>query len=83
MAEHHRVRRESAGLREDFGKGHRPELPIDQPDLMAIIEQRAANAEQAEGREVIFGDSASDRGMRDVDEDYAQFGTLRLWRLKR
>jgi hypothetical protein len=36
---------------------------------MAVVYERPADREQPEGREMVVGDAASDRRVRDVDEE--------------
>jgi hypothetical protein len=44
------------------------EFGIDQPDLMAIVDQGSPDGEQAERRQMIIGNSATDRGMRHIHQ---------------
>ena len=56
---------------------HRAELAVDQADVVAVVDQRPADREQAERRQVVVGDAAADRGMRHVDQEDAHGGTSR------
>ena len=44
------------------------QVRVEQPDFVAVVDQRPANGEQPERREMVVGDAASDRGVRDVQE---------------
>jgi hypothetical protein len=71
-AEQHRVWRAAHDLRREIGQLHGSELPIDQLDKVAIVDQRAANAEEAEWRQLLLRNAASDRRMGDVDQKNVQ-----------
>mgnify|MGYP001086462207 CR=1 FL=1 len=57
------------GLLDQRRKRHRPELGVDQSHLMAGIEQRTADRQQAEWRQMIVRDAAADGRMRRIDQD--------------
>jgi hypothetical protein len=43
---------------------------------VAVVEQRPADGEQPERREMVVGDAASDRGVRDVQEQDSHEGKV-------
>jgi hypothetical protein len=57
------------GVADERGKRHRPELGIDQPHLMAGVDQRTAQRQQAERRQMVVRHTAADGGVRRIDED--------------
>ena len=71
MPEQNRIRPQRRRLIDDAVEGHRPELAVDQSHLMAVIEQRTTDAEQAERRQLLPRDAASDRRMGDIDQEDA------------
>ena len=79
MAEQHSIRSEAIRLGEDVRDLHWSELGIDQPHGVTVVDQRAADREQAERRQMIVRNPASDRGMRHVDEKNTHGLSLPLW----
>gem|GEM_PF-6687477 len=71
MPEEHGLRPPRHRLADDREGGHRPELPVDEADLVAVVDQRPADREQPQRREVVVRDAAADRRMRYVDEEDA------------
>jgi hypothetical protein len=71
MAEQQGVGAGRGGGLDDRSDRHRTELAVDQADLVAVVDQGAADAEQAERRQLLPGNPAADRRVGDVDQDYA------------
>jgi hypothetical protein len=79
MAEQYGIRNEAVRLGDNVGGRHRAEFGIDQPHDVTVVDQRAADREQAERRQMIVRNPASDRGMRHVDEKNTHGLSLPLW----
>ena len=60
VAEQYGIRRKTERLVKDFVRRHRPEFGVDQPDLVAVVDQGTPDGEQAERWQVIVGNSAAD-----------------------
>jgi hypothetical protein len=71
MSEQHRVGLGAHGVGDDVGERHRAELGVEQAHLVAVVDQRPADREESERRQVIVRDAAADRRVGDVDEDDA------------
>jgi hypothetical protein len=71
MAEQHRVRRPPCRLRHQLVDPHRSELAVDQAHRVAVVDQRPADGEQAQRRQMIVGDAAADCRMRNIDQENA------------
>jgi len=78
MTEQHGIGAKSCGLRDDRGDRHRAEFGIEQADVVAVVDQRTADREQAERRQMIVGDPAADGGMGDIDQENAHERSLQL-----
>ena len=61
-----RIRRAPAGF----------QVRIEQPDFVAVVDQRPADCEEPERREMVVGDAASDRRVRDVQEQDSHEGKV-------
>ena len=61
MADQHAVRRLVERFLNHAAKRHRAELGIDQPDLVSRIDERPANREQPQRRQMVVGYAAADR----------------------
>ena len=69
MADQDRVGAVAKDLSPDRAEGHGVKIGIDEPDVMARVDQRAADAEQAEGRQIFPWNAAADGGMGRVEKD--------------
>ena len=58
-------------------KRHRPELRIDQLDMVSIINQRTTDTQESQGRKLLLGYPAANGGMRHVDEENTHEPTLK------
>ena len=81
MAEEDGVRPPAGRLRGDCFRRIRGapagfQIRIQQPDFVAVVDQRPADGEQPERREMVVGDAASDRGVRDVQEQDSHEGKV-------
>jgi hypothetical protein len=72
MAEQNRLRSAPHYLRAELIQRYRSELAVDEGDLMTFIDQRTAYAEEAERRQLLPWDSASDRRVGHVHEENTQ-----------
>lgn len=79
MPEQYRIRSEAVRCADDLRDRHRAELGIDQPHGMTVVEQRTADREQAERRQMVVRNPTADRGMRHVDEKNTHGLSLPLW----
>jgi hypothetical protein len=78
VAEQHGIRLEREHARKNLARRHRPELGIQQTDVVTVVDQRSADREQPERRQVIVGNPAADRRMRHIDEEDAHCRGLAL-----
>jgi len=69
MADQDEVGGCSQGIRHDILDRHRPELGIEETDVMAGVDQRATQRERSQRRQMVVGDTAADGGVRRIDED--------------
>jgi hypothetical protein len=60
VPEQHRVGREVDGCGDDLAAGHGTELAVDEADDVAVVDERAADREQAQRRQVVIGNAAAD-----------------------
>ena len=74
MSEENGLRRERHGLRHNLPRGHRPEFRIQKPDFMSRVEQRPADGQQAQWRQMLVGNEAADSRMRRSDQQNAYEG---------
>ncbi|GLV30205.1 hypothetical protein TomTYG75_27210 [Sphingobium sp. TomTYG75] len=77
MTEQDRVRRTPNDLRNEIVQRHRTKLSVDQFHAVAIIDEGATHTEQAEGRQLLLGDAASDCRMGDVHQKDIQISDSR------
>ena len=68
MADEDELRIAAQGVINEHRKRHRPELGVDQAHAMTDIEQRTADRQQPERRQMIVGHAAADGRMRRVDQ---------------
>jgi hypothetical protein len=52
------------------------QVRIEQADFVAVVDQRPADGEQPERREMVVRDAASDRRVRDVQEQDSHEGKI-------
>ena len=71
MAHQQQVGRTARDLVDDRADRHRPEFGIQQFDVEAGIQQRPADAQQAERRQVLARDAAADGGVRRIEQEDA------------
>ena len=71
MAEQHGAGRELLCLRHQACGRCRAELAVEQTNLVSVVDQRPADREQAQRRQVIVRDAAAYRRMRHVDQKNA------------
>src|SRR5438445_7237449 len=69
MTEHNSVRRKAERFGDNGWGRHRTKLAVDQAYDVSVVDQRPADREQAQRRQMIVGNSAADRRMRHVDEE--------------
>lgn len=69
MADEDAVRMVAQGVANQRGERHRADFGIDEPHAMARIEQRSAQRQQAERRQMVVRHPAADGGMRRIDQD--------------
>nr|WP_263316922.1 hypothetical protein [Lysobacter psychrotolerans] len=74
VPDHQRIRSPAVHLGDDGFHRHRPELGIQQLHLEACIEQRPADAQQPQRRQLLARDAAADCGVRRVQQEDAQRG---------
>ncbi|BDL41472.1 hypothetical protein MetexDRAFT_2223 [Methylorubrum extorquens DSM 13060] len=55
-------------LPDEVRQRHGSELGVDERDGMPVIDQRAADGEKTQRRQMVVGDPAADRRMGHVDE---------------
>jgi hypothetical protein len=70
VAKKHGLRLPAYSLVHQLCRRHRSKLAIDEPDLVAVIDQRPADGQKTERREVIVGNSAANGWMWNVDQEY-------------
>ena len=69
VADQHGIGPERSDAGEDVGRSERPELAVDEHDVVPGIDQRPPDGEEAERWKVIVGDPAADRGVGDVEQE--------------
>ena len=79
MAEQHGVRLQPRGLPDQLRHGGRVAVAIDEPHLMPRIDERPADGEQAERRQVVARDAAANGGMRRVNQQDTHWRPPRGW----
>ena len=72
MAEQYRIWRAADDLGREILQRHRPELSVDQLDPVTIVDERAADTEQAEWRQLLLRDTASDCRMGNIHQKNMQ-----------
>jgi hypothetical protein len=77
MAEQDGVGTKAHRLGYDGLHRHWTEFAVDQADLVAVIDQRSADREQTQRRQMVVRNPAADRGMRHVDQENPHARTLR------
>ncbi len=77
MTEQNHVGKKARGFGDDGLRRHRAELAIDQANLMAVIDQRPADREQTQRRQMVIRNPAADRWMRHVDQEDTHAKALR------
>ena len=60
------------GLCQDIGLTHRTAFAIDKPYRETGVDQRTANRQETERRQLFLRDPAADRRMWNIDQKYAQ-----------
>jgi hypothetical protein len=78
MAEHQDIGRVAAEVGEDRGQVHRRNNGVDQPDLVACVDQRPADLQKTERWQKLTRDTAADRPVRRVEKDDPGQGQDRL-----
>ena len=79
MAEHHRIGIEGQSVQHNSRRRHRAELAIEQPDIVAVIDQRPANGQQPERRQMIIGNAAANGRVGNVDQKNTHLALLSKW----
>jgi hypothetical protein len=69
MPEQHRIRRATNRMGDEVRRRHGAEFAVDELDDMPIVQQRPADGEQAERRQVVVGNAAADGWVGYVDEE--------------
>jgi hypothetical protein len=64
MAEQHGIGPPGRRRGDEIANGHRPEFAIQKPHLVAVVDERPSDREQAERWQVVIGYSAANGGMR-------------------
>ncbi len=78
MPEQHGIGCEPDGLGDEALHRHRTEFAVDEANLVAVVDQWTSHGKQSERRQMIVGDTAADRWMRDVDQENAHGGRSRV-----
>jgi hypothetical protein len=68
VTDQQRIRRERQNLRHDVRQRQRAEFGIQQLHVVAIVDQRPADRQQAERRQMLVRDAAADRWMPWIDQ---------------
>jgi hypothetical protein len=79
MPEHHHLERTPHHLVDDLVQAHRAELGVEQIHREAGVDQRTADAEQAQRRQVVVGDAAAEGGVGRLDQGDLHAGTHAGW----
>ena len=69
MAQQERIRAMHSYEPDDFRDRHGTKLGVEQFHIVAVIDQRAANAEESQGRQVVVRNPAAYRWVRRIDDE--------------
>ncbi len=76
MSEHHQLGRPQGSVLHDRRLRHRAELAVNKADVVTVIDKWPTDRQQAKWREMVVGDTAADRPVRNVDEKNTHLGYL-------
>jgi hypothetical protein len=69
MPQQKRIRAMHCYAPDDFRDRHGTKFGVEQLYIVAVIDQRTANAEESQGRQVIIRNPAAYRGVRRIDDE--------------